>query len=176
MTEPLFFDSDCISAFLWVKEQSILAKMYPGRIGIPRQVYKELSAPTISHLKERIDQLIENGQAKIIDIYIDTEAYSIYRQMTEEPKGNHRIIGHGEAACLALAKAENGTIASNNLRDIRDYVEELGVNHITTGDIMVRAYQDGLITEDEANEIWLNMLKKRRKLGASSFTEYLKSK
>lgn len=55
MTEPLFFDTDCISAFLWVKEQSILVKMFPGRIGIPRQTYEELSIPEIPHLKSRVD-------------------------------------------------------------------------------------------------------------------------
>lgn len=74
MTEPLFFDTDCISAFLWVKEQSILVKMFPGRIGIPRQTYEELSIPEIPHLKSRVDQLIEGGQAQIVDINFDTEA------------------------------------------------------------------------------------------------------
>ncbi|MGN1030064.1 MAG: hypothetical protein ACI4PQ_00510 [Butyricicoccaceae bacterium] len=176
MTEPLFFDADCISAFLWTKEQSILAKMYPGRIGIPRQTYEELSAPTTPHLRKRIDQLIADGQAQIVDIFTNTEAYSLYLKMTEAPAEGHRIIGRGEAACLALAKMQNGTIASNNLRDIRDYVTELGVDHITTGDIMVNAYYAGLITEDQGNEIWASMLKKRRKIGAASFSEYLRSK
>lgn len=175
MTEPLFFDADCISAFLWTREQSILAQMYPGRIGILRQTYEELSSPTTPHLKRRINQLIAAGQAQIVDILTDTEAYTLYRKFTETPTEGHRIIGGGEAACLALAKMKNGTIASNNLRDISDYVTELGIDHITTGDIMVNAYQAGLITEDQANDIWGNMLKKRRKLGAASFSEYLKS-
>ena len=108
MTEPLFFDTDCISAFLWVKEQSILVKMFPGRIGIPRQTYEELSIPEIPHLKSRVDQLIEGGQAQIVDINFDTEAYELYYRLTEAPTNGHRIIGKGEAACLALAKTENG--------------------------------------------------------------------
>lgn len=33
--------------------------------------------------------------------------------------------------------------------------------HITTGDILVEAFKKGLITEQEANEIWASMLKKR---------------
>ena len=32
MTDKLFFDTDCISAFLWVKEENILFKLYPGKI------------------------------------------------------------------------------------------------------------------------------------------------
>lgn len=76
---------------------------------------------------------------------------------------------------MALAKTENGIIASNNLRDIRDYVTEFGVRHITTGEIMVNAYHSGLISEEQANEIWANMIAKHRRLGAPSFSEYLES-
>ena len=38
----------------------------------------------------------------------------------------------------------------------------------------VPALDSGFITEQEGNTLWANMLKKRRKLGANSFTEYLK--
>ena len=42
MTEKYFFDTDCLSAFLWVREESVLAKLYSGRIILPAQVYNEL--------------------------------------------------------------------------------------------------------------------------------------
>lgn len=42
MTDIYFFDTDCISAFLWVRNESILAKLYPGRIVLPTQVYDEI--------------------------------------------------------------------------------------------------------------------------------------
>ena len=42
--KKLFFDTDCISAFLWVDESSIVTKLYGDCIAIPRQVYNELSA------------------------------------------------------------------------------------------------------------------------------------
>lgn len=48
LTEPFFFDTDCLSAFLWADNESILAKLYPGRIVIPRQVYNELSHPGLN--------------------------------------------------------------------------------------------------------------------------------
>lgn len=31
MTETVYFDTDCLSAFLWVNNQSLLAQLYPGR-------------------------------------------------------------------------------------------------------------------------------------------------
>ena len=51
MTEPLFFDTDCISAFLWVNNESILSKLFPGRIVIPKEVYDELSHPGVNRVK-----------------------------------------------------------------------------------------------------------------------------
>ncbi len=66
MTEPLFFDTDCLSAFLWVNNQSLLVQLYPNRIVIPQEVYAELSNPCIPHLKSRVESLIRNQQIKII--------------------------------------------------------------------------------------------------------------
>ena len=75
-----------------------------------------------------------------------------------------------------MANKYDGILGSNNLRDIKFYVEKFSLKHITTGDILIEAYKRNLITEQEANAVWANMLAKRRKLGADSFTEYFKSK
>lgn len=58
-------------------------------------------------------------------------------------------------------------------RDIQCYVEEFSLKHLTTGDILVKAFEKNLITEQQGNELWSKMLAKRRKLGAVSFTEFL---
>ena len=176
MIDPLFFDSDCISAFLWVKNENLLAKLYPGRIVIPKPVYDELSYPGIAHLKARVDVLLSAGQAKVEAIATDTETYALYYQLTSKPDAGHVIIGKGEAASIALAKSSNGIVASNNLRDISSYVEEFGLKHVTTGDILIEAMGKGYITEEQGNTIWACMLAKRRKLGAPSFSDYLQSK
>lgn len=176
MTDVLFFDTDCLSAFLWVRNESLLPALYPGKIVIPRPVYRELSNPVVSHLKDRIDTLLNNHQASIQDIPIDSDEYAIYYQLTESPEPGHVMIGNGEAASIALAKKYDGIVASNNLRDIQSYISEFGLRHITTGDILIEAYQKCLITEEEGNRIWSDMLAKRRKLGASSFSAYLAAK
>lgn len=54
MTSKLFFDTDCISSFLWVKQEKILFHLYPGRIMLPVQVYVELCNPSVPHLKKRL--------------------------------------------------------------------------------------------------------------------------
>lgn len=175
LTNIIFFDTDCISAFLWVKNESILEKLYYGRIIIPRTVYNEMSNPRVSWMKEKVDLLIKSGGAKIEDIDIDSNEYDLYMDLTAF--GNKRkIIGKGEAACIALAKKYNAIIASNNLRDISYYIEKFSLDHITTGDILIEAYNERIITEDEGNIIWAKMIAKKRKLGANSFSEYLKEK
>ena len=74
---------------------------------------------------------------------------------------------------MSLAKEKNGILASNNLKDISDYVEEYSLLHYTTGDIMKMALDAGYIDEAQGNTIWANMIARKRKLGYASFTDYL---
>ena len=176
LTEPLFFDTDCISAFLWVDEESILAKMYPRRIVIPLQVYLELSNPRVNYLKglkNQVDRLVYEGDAKIAEITTGTREFALYLKMTRNPEPGFPYIGKGEAAAISLAKVRGGILASNNLRDISVYVEKYQICHMTTGDILAEAFEHGLITEDQGNTIWLDMLAKKRKLGYPTFSEFL---
>ncbi|NCB42810.1 MAG: hypothetical protein EOM59_09340 [Clostridia bacterium] len=173
MTDSLFFDSDCISAFLWVGEQNLLTLLYPGKLAIPKPAYDELAYPTTPHLKQRIDSLINNKLATLVTINVDSETYELYHKLTNSLDNGQKIIGPGEAASIALAKTHNGIVASNNLSDIRFYIDKFELKHITTGDILIDALKRGFITEDEGNMIWMSMLKKRRKLGAESFSEYM---
>ena len=175
MTKPLIFDTDCLSAFLWVNQQSLLVQLYPGQIVIPSEVLAELSFPGIAHLKARINLMIKNKDVKLASIQTGTEEYQLYRKMTAKPELGHVIIGKGEAAAIALAKVQNGVVASNNLRDVTVYVSEMGLQLKTTGEILKDALDTCLITEADGNKLWQDMLQKRRKLGYPSFTDFLKS-
>ena len=172
-TDPIFFDTDGVSAFLWVNEESLLCKLYPGRIVIPVPVYKELSNPCIPHLKRRTDLLVNNNLATLRKLDIGTREYTLYSEMTISPRKGYAIIGNGEAAAIALAIQCNGIIASNNLSDVKSYVVEYGLRLVTTGDILKEALQRGIITENNGNKIWGQMLSKRRKLGYGSFSQFL---
>lgn len=158
-----------------VREESILSKLYT-RIIIPKAVYLELSKPSISHLKARIDLMIGLGQVIIEDINLQTDEFEIYKELAINPTQSTKLIGKGEAACIAMTTVRGGIIASNNLRDIRPYIEKYKLRHTTTADVLVEAHQNGLISETEGNKIWSAMLAKRRKLGADTFTKYLNTK
>lgn len=171
MIEKYFFDNDCLSAFLWVQEESILAKLYSGRIILPAQVYTELKK--VPHLQARVDNLKSSGILYVESMKVGSAEYSDYLQMTISPEKGLRIIGEGEAAGIAMAKQRNGILASNNLRDICPYIKKYKIPHITTGDILVAAMNTEIITETNGNAIWKNMIRKKRMLPAATFSEYL---
>ena len=174
MTDKLFFDTDCISAFLWVKEENILFKLYPGKIILPRPVFNELDNPSIPHIKRKVKELCLTGDIDTKDIILGTKEYKLYHELTVSPPKGEKRIGKGEAAGIALAETYGGILASNNMKDISKYVEEYELEHITTADILVRALEEEHINESTGNQIWVNMIKKRRMLPASNLTEYLK--
>ncbi|WP_201024189.1 hypothetical protein, partial [Tepidibacillus decaturensis] len=119
MTSKLFFDTDCISSFLWVKEENILFKLYPGRIVLPKEVFIELSNPSIPHIKRKVNELCINGDVTTKEILTNTEEYRLYYELAISPPKGEKRIGKGEAAAIALAKAYGGIIASNNLTSLR---------------------------------------------------------
>ena len=163
LDKPIFFDTDCLSAFLWARKEDLLKQLYPYRIVIPEPVYVELDKPFIPHLKLSVDAIVASGFAKIQELDICSPEYETYFLLSEQPVENKKLIGHGEAAVIALAKHYGGIVASNNLRDVTSYISEYGLEHITTGDILVEAYQRHVITESDGNKIWEIMLAKKRK-------------
>jgi len=171
----VLFDTDCLSAFLWVSAEHILSSLYSGSIIVPQQVYDELSNPYTPQLKTRLDKLIINGDVVIRSILSDAAEFKHYMKLTSNPDEGHVIIGKGEAAVIALASALGGVVASNNLKDVAQYVSELKLQHITTGNILVKAFEQSLITESDGNNIWRSMLVKRRRIGAASFTDYIRT-
>lgn len=174
MTDRLFFDTDCLSAFLWVRGESILSQLYPGRIILPAQVYDELKR--VPHLLAKVDVMKNEGNLIVDSMEVGSAEYHDYLQMITAPDTGMRIIGKGEAAGIAMVKERGGTLASNNLRDISSYVEKYGLKHTTTGDILIKAMNSGIISETDGNDIWANMIRKKRMLPTATFTDYIKSK
>lgn len=172
MTNDLFFDTDCLSAFLWINDTNILHQLYGGKVVLPEPVYQELSNPSIPHIKQRADIMISNKDVSVKTIDTGTEEYKLYTTLVRGEKGQ-KSIGRGEAGGIALAKTYNGILASNNYKDIATYIEKYNLKHIDTGQILVEALEKGLITETEGNNIWGKMVAKKRKLPANTFSEYL---
>lgn len=174
MTDELYLDNDCVSAFLWVSSETLLVNLYKGRIIIPMQVYDEIRR--VPSLKYKMDTLIARNELKVQSIVFGTPEAELYIRLTTKPDPGFRNIGNGEASAIALAKYNNGILGSNNLRDVRPYVQLFQIQHITTGDILIDAFAKGLISESQGNKIWTDMIRKQRKLPTATFSEFLNSK
>lgn len=175
MIKIIFFDTDCISSFLWTKSEYLLVDCFGNNMVIPVQVYNELSK--IPNLKLRTDELISSGDLSIEDIIVGSEENKLYFELINyNEKSTLPLIGRGEAAAIVLAKSTNGILASNNFKDVKYYVELYNLDHISTSDIIHQAVKKGILTTAIADEIWIKMIEKRRKLPFNSFTEYLNNK
>jgi len=174
MTKIIFFDTDCISSFLWTKTEKLLVHCFGNHMIIPRQVYDEISK--VSHLKSQIDNMVNDGILLVEDITVGSEENKIYIDLTDVTKSSVLpLIGKGEAAAIVLSKKYKGVLASNNLKDVKYYVDLYNIDHITTADIIHQVVSDGVLTITEADTIWGQMIIKKRKLPFNSYSSYLKN-
>jgi predicted nucleic acid-binding protein len=171
MTEALFLDTDCLSTFLVVQSENIILQLYSGRIAIPQQVYEELRK--VHFMKTKVETLLSTKRITLYQIEVGTEAATLYLKLTSSPDKGFRTIGSGEAAAIVLTRQHQGILGSNNLRDILPYVNLYNLQHRTSADIMVEAYEQHLITEGQGNVIWRDMINHNRKMPADTFSEFL---
>lgn len=84
-------------------------------------------------------------------------------------------IGPGEAAAMAYARYHDGTIGSNNIRDILSYCRQYNRGLLTIRPIMVEAIQKGILKMPEAEDIWnIFKIKSRAKLPCDTVEQALK--
>lgn len=140
---------------------------------LSKQVYEEIRK--VPFLKSRIDSLIKSNDFVICQLIVGTQEAELYMKLTEHPDAGYKIIGHGEASAIALTKFRGGILGSNNLRDIRPYIELYHLKYITTGDILIEALNQSIINEGQGNSIWREILDRQR-LPADTFSKYLASK
>lgn len=84
MTKDIFFDTDAISAFMWVRGINVVEELFGGNIVLTDAVYEELSNPVVPHLKAAADKLIDKGAATIGHIEYGSNAYYLYRGLNED--------------------------------------------------------------------------------------------
>lgn len=104
------------------------------------------------------------------------EVNSREHNLFKDIKRDSEFMGDGEASAIALTQENGGVIASNNLRDVKDYVEDYDLNLITTAFILAIAYEKRIKTKEELDEIWTSMMDNGRKRSLprniNSFTQY----
>lgn len=149
----VFYDSDCLSCFLAVRECGILQKLF-SKIIVPGVVAHEiLKKGTPQHIKDNFNDLVKLDFVEVRGMEVGSSEHELFNDI----KRDYEFMGDGEAAVIALTQENGGVIASNNLRDVKDYVEDYDLNLITTAFILAIAYENHLKTKEELDKIWKDM-------------------
>ena len=171
MTDLIYFDTDCLSSFLWVGREFLLIRLYKDRIFLSQQVYREIVR--IPSLKIKVNQLIQSKEFTLSDFQVGSPEHILYTELTKNPIKGRKIIGNGEASVICLAKCRDGIVGSNNFKDIWEYLDLYHLRHIATADILCEALENGLISLRESNTIWRDMRNKNTWLPEETFSDYL---
>ncbi len=173
---PIIFDTDCLSSFLWIKRFDILNTLFPNQLIIPQIVYDELSKmrkfTRYSFVINDLDIEVSKNIIQIEDIPISSPAATEYINLINP--NQIKQIGKGEAAAIVLAKLHNGTLASNNLRDILPHITSGYPPYISTDAILYLYYKQGNMSVLEGCQIWDDMKSKKRALPAYDFSEVIR--
>lgn len=163
---PILLDTDFVSSFAWVDRLDIIEGLFSRRMVILEEVMEELDR--VRHLADRVCFSVMRGHMRRVDMLSDSPEAVDYVRLHDSGR-----YGSGEAACMAYLSHHDGALASNNLRDVKAYCAERGVPLLTTADVLVRACRDGCLGQEEAGVVWQQMLRRRCKLPATTFSEYL---
>ena len=175
MKLPIVFDNDCISSFLWIKRLDIVNALFPNQIIIPQSVYDEIDKIKSSQYRFVFNDLksqIIKKNFELRNIIIPSQEFKEYYELISMK--NPKRIGKGEAAAIVMARALNGTLASNNLRDILPYVGNNKFPYLCTEDILYLSYEKRYISLKEGCQIWNDMKRKKRKLPNYDFKEIIR--
>lgn len=141
------YDIDCLLYFLKIKRTDLLEAEF-NHIVISNKVFNSLNNPSIPNfIKEKLNDLVENGFVKVEEISYNTETFDIYYEIKEDH--NNQVLGDGEASIIALAIKNKGTIAYNNSYMISEYLTKYDLNCLTLEDIINILYEKGRISKNE---------------------------
>jgi len=173
---PIIFDTDCLSSFLWIRRFDILRNLFKDNIVVPGLVLDELSnLRRFSHhrwVPDMLQEYVARGEITLTEMASLSVVADEYARLTNID--SLRPMGAGEAAVLALVRFEGGTVASNNLTDIRRYCDEHALELISSDDILCLAVERGMVTENEGVTIWEDMIAHKQKLPSYGFVEALR--
>ncbi len=91
-----------------------IQKIRNGLLTIPG--IQRIIKPRYISYQKKIHILCSSGAVATMKIIMGTEEYKLFYEMALSPPKGEVVIGKGEAAALALAKAHKGIVAGNNLK------------------------------------------------------------
>lgn len=151
----IIVDTDVISHFIRGGQIILLPSIFKTPIKLLDIVYKELEQWYAK--RAEVDNLLRYKLLELIEFPVNDEIAEEFFLIK-----SLRFYGDGEAACMAFSKFNGYIVASNNLKDIRNYCTLHNIEYITTLDFLQRAIDKKKLTLKESNEfINKNIIKGR---------------
>lgn len=164
--KKIVLDADVIIHFCKGGILGKLPSIYPNKLLIPDIVYKE----TLSKKhKIEVTNLLNFKLARELEIKLDMNVFVEYNRLVKAG------FGKGESACLAYCRYNKDVIGSSNLKDIKSYCYNNGIEYLTTMDFINTAYEKEILTESECDEFIFNVTAKGSRLPYRTIKEYRES-
>jgi predicted nucleic acid-binding protein len=131
---------------------------------VPDHVVSEITVPV---QRQALEISLTRGDLRQESI-TDPRELATYAEL-------RRIMGSGEATCLAMAEARGWLIASDEKRRFRhEVIARLGEGRlVTTAGLLVLAIRAGVISVEEADEVKELLQRHRFRMAFKSFRELL---
>lgn len=172
LAPPFVFDTDCLSSFLWVRRPDLITAVLGGGVLLPEQVVYELDnlrSTRYAWVSQMLEKEVAVGAFQVIHIPARGAVAAEYLALVGGKYG--RRMGSGEAAALAYVRINGGSVASNNLSDVKPYCLMHGLELVSTDDILCMAVLRGRLDATTAEALWTEMKSRKRSLPAYDFFE-----
>lgn len=138
----ILIDADVIFHLFRAERISLLKELYHGRIYVLDLVIEELK----SFAPSQLDFIVKLGVLQEMSFPTsNAQILAEYTRLKKEDKGK------GESACMAVCRYQKNIIASNNLRDIKNYCQQFEIEYLTTMDILAVGFLKNKLTVAEAD-------------------------
>ncbi|HUW06982.1 MAG TPA: hypothetical protein VMW01_12050 [Williamwhitmania sp.] len=163
-SKKILLDADVIIHFIKGEQTGILHQIFPNKLYILDVVFGEVFK---ANSRIIVENLIRSHIIFELSFSGDIEVMREYGRL-------RKIYGKGESACMAYCKFNKDVLASSNLRDIKLYCQQHGIQYLTTMDFVYKAHLKGILDEAECDYFIYNVLSKGSKLPCSNLAEYIR--
>ena len=157
-------DTNVLINLMHVGQLGLLGALHSFEFIVPDEVVREI---TVTAQQRQLEVALTRRELRQESITAPNEltAYTELR----------RIMGRGEAACLALAEARGWMIASDEKRRFqREAIARLGQGRlITTAGLFILVIQAGVLSIEEADQAKEALERKRFRMKFRSFRELI---